>query len=163
MAVKSIICGNSSSMGEYEVEAFKRSFVHVLIGLRTDRMESWSEKLHGLTRSDLNILIEVENNPDISLKEIRDKLDIPNSTLTYFVDRLETMGLVQRVICSRDRRSFNLKLTTKGRGIREEHDRVLGLMAARILECLDSDEERRAVVDLLLKIAERIDNVEVKE
>lgn len=124
--------------------------------LRIDRMDSWSARFAGMNMRDLHILKLVGNNPDVILKDIRQELDMPHSTLTSAINRLEEGGLLRRIISQRDRRSYGLELTAKGRAVKEEHDRVDRLMAQMTLDALDSDAERQALIDLLAKVITRL-------
>ena len=120
--------------------------------LRVDRLGSWSKELEGIQLLDLHILKLVDQNPEIILKEIRQELNIPHSTLTSAINRLEKRGLIERVISQRDLRSFGLILTKNGYNIRKEHDRIDKLIATMVLEALDSEDERQVLTRLLEKI-----------
>lgn len=136
--------------------ALAAGMVRLLEALQVDRPSAWSGSFEGLSPIDLHALAIVEAKPDVILKEIKDYLDVPNSTLTGIVDRLENRGLAERIISSRDRRSFGLKLTGKGRTLRAEQQRVRRSAAAKMLEALDSDEEREAFVSMMAKIGHRL-------
>jgi DNA-binding MarR family transcriptional regulator len=104
---------------------------------------------------ELHILLLVQVRPDIVLGEIREKLDVPNSTLTSVIDRMEKHGLVKRIISPGDRRSYGLEMTGKGKEIRREHDRILLMLATKMLATLDK-EERKTFIRLLSKVADNI-------
>lgn len=145
------------------VEAFPREQVYgtvrgllmVLNKMRSDRLETWSDRLKGVSKMELHILLLVQGRPDIVLGEIRDKLDVPNSTLTSVIDRMEKQGLVRRTINTRDRRSYGLEVTDNGKEIRKEHDRILLMIAERMLATLD-DDERKTFIELLSKVADNM-------
>lgn len=143
-------------MTEEKADALASAMVRLLIALKVDRPSAWSEQFEGLSPIDLHVLAIVETKPDAILKEIRDYLNVPNSTLTGIIDRLEGKGLVERVISDRDRRSFRLKPTAQGRKIRDEQRRVRRDSAVRMLEALDSDAEREAFIAMMTKIGDRI-------
>ena len=131
--------------------------LHVVqFGLRIDRLYDSSEQLKGITPVELHILKLVSEHSDLILKEIREELDIPQSTLTSAIDRLEKRGLIQRVISQRDRRSFVPELTDAGRRVQGEHDRIDEMIARRLLELFDTEEERQTFVQALMKISERL-------
>ncbi|MCD4843972.1 MAG: MarR family transcriptional regulator [Methanosarcinales archaeon] len=92
---------------------------------------------------DLGLINEVTNNPDPIIKEIKEKLDIPPSTLTSSINRLEKKGLIRCMISTKDRRSYELQLTDKGEEIQSEHLKVDRMAARKLLESLDSNEERK--------------------
>lgn len=130
---------------------FDRLLQATLESLRIDRPETWSRRLAGFLVLDLHVLALVAAQPDSILREIRDRLEIPNSTLTSVVDRLEKRGLLRRVISPRDRRSYGLALTPAGRKVQTEHDRVHRRIAAQVLDALDEAEQQR-LIDLLAKV-----------
>lgn len=125
--------------------------------IRLDQLGDWSKKLRGMAQLDLHILKLIAEQPDIILKDIRDELHIPNSTLTSAINRLEERGLLNRVISRRDRRSYGLELTKKGWGIKAEHDRVDQTIAQKVVDTLDDDDEVESLIALLGKIAQGFD------
>jgi DNA-binding MarR family transcriptional regulator len=149
-------------MAEQNTVALSTGMVRVLEALQVDRPSAWSKSFEGLSPVDLHVLAIVEAKPDVILKEIKDYLDVPNSTLTGIVDRLENKGLVERMISSRDRRSFGLKLTGKGRALRDEQRMVRRNAAEKMLGALDSDAEREAFVAMMVKIGDRLRKEEQK-
>ncbi len=90
------------------------------------------------------------------LKEIREELGIPQSTLTSAIDRLENRGLVRRMISDRDRRSFVPEVTGAGRRVQKKHDRIDEEVAAKLLGLLDTEEEREAFLQMLTKISKKL-------
>jgi DNA-binding MarR family transcriptional regulator len=143
-----------------KADALVSGMVGMLEALKVDRPSAWSKSFEGLSPLDLHVLAIAEAKPDIILREIKDYLDVPNSTLTGIVDRLEKRGLAGRIISQRDRRSFGLKLTGKGRALRVEQRQVRRNAADRMLGALDSDAEREAFVALMAKIGRRLQTEE---
>ena len=127
-----------------------------LKALKLTHLEDWSDKLKGIVMTDLGILHHVAQNPDGILSDIKEALEIPHSTLTSAVNRLEERGLVRRVISARDRRSFGLVLTESGQAMQREHSRVDRMITGLVLEALDSGKERRTFIGLLEKISSRM-------
>lgn len=104
--------------------------------------------LEGLSTVDISVLAIVSRKPDVILREILGVLEIPASTLTSAVDRLEKRGLLRRVISVRDRRSFGLELTEEGKRAQEEHKNE----EEDVLRCVlgaYTPEERSELVRLL--------------
>ncbi len=67
-----------------------------------------------LTPAQFDIIATLGNTPGMSFKELGEKTLITKGTLTGVVDRLETKGMVRRVIKPEDRRSMIVQLTDKG-------------------------------------------------
>jgi DNA-binding MarR family transcriptional regulator len=88
--------------------------------------------------------------------DIRKALDIPHSTLTSAINRLEKRGFLKRVITQQDRRSYSLRLTKKGEQVQTEHHRVDIMLADKLLEALDTNKERVQLIRLLAKISNKL-------
>jgi len=149
--------GGNITEKERQAESLKDSVLTVVNVFTADRLYLWSDKLAGIEEIELHVLIIIERNPEAILKEVREVLGIPNSTLTHTIDRMERNGLIKRVISPRDRRSYGLKLTKKGWGVRQEQDRILKMVITMALDFLDSDDERATLARLIGKIAGRMD------
>lgn len=67
-----------------------------------------------LTPPQFDIVATLGNTPGMSFKELGEKTLITKGTLTGIVDRLESKGLVRRMIKADDRRSMIVQLTEKG-------------------------------------------------
>ena len=131
--------------------------IHMFIkALKLTHLEDWSADLKGIAPLDLGILSHVARNPDIILGDIKAAMDIPHSTLSSAVNRLERRGIVRRVISERDRRSFGLVLTEKGEAIQREHRRLDAMLSGLVLEALETDAERKTFIDLVEKVSRRI-------
>ena len=113
-------------------------------------------RLKGLTVLEMTILLAVHKNPDIIMKDIIQITNMPNSTLTSVIDRLEKRGLLRRSISARDRRSYGLELTDEGKLINAEHFRYEEMFFMKILQALDNDEEREIFLKLFKKIVDRV-------
>lgn len=144
-------------MDNSQVKLFNDLLHVVQFGLRFDRLYDSSEHLKGIAPVDLHILRLISTHPDLILKEIREELGIPQSTLTSAIDRLENRGLIRRVISQRDRRSFVPELTKAGRRVQQEHDKIDEMVVRKLLGLLDTEEERLAFVRGLEKIARRLE------
>lgn len=71
----------------------------------------------GLTLQQMGILNIISVFPEITLKEITDKLNIPKSTVSVNVDSLVNLELIDRKITEEDRREIHLTSTPKGKEI----------------------------------------------
>ncbi|WPC44101.1 MarR family winged helix-turn-helix transcriptional regulator [Clostridium sp. JS66] len=111
----------------------------------------------GITSNELSVLKVASKYPDAALKEISQYLDVPGSTLTSTVDRLEKRNLVKRVISSKNRRSYSLELTQDGVKISELHEDAENQLWKKVLGALDKDSERDTLINLLDKISKGIE------
>lgn len=135
------------------LEAISDLLHRITWNVRLDQLGTWSAKLKGMTQLDLHILKMIAERPNIILKDICDRLHIPNSTLTSAINRLEERGLLKRLISQRDRRSYGLELTDKGWTIKREHDRVDRLIAEQVFAALEDESEAQTLVRLLEKVS----------
>lgn len=68
----------------------------------------------GLTRSQFDVLATLGNTEGMRLQDLAHKTLITKSSLTGVVDRLESRGLLRRVVPEDDKRSFVAVLTPEG-------------------------------------------------
>ena len=114
------------------------------------------KKLGGITSLELGILDQIARKQGTMIKEIKKKLHVTGSTLTAAVDRLNERGYLERVISPRDRRSFNLKMTSEGK---KAHDRFLTMereFLKKLLSTQKTPEARKGFVSMLHTAALRI-------
>ncbi|TGE32169.1 MarR family winged helix-turn-helix transcriptional regulator [Desulfosporosinus sp. Sb-LF] len=69
----------------------------------------------GLTLQQMGILNTIYSSPEITLKDITEKLQLSKSTVSVNVDGLVNSGLVERKTSEVDRREIQLTLTTTGK------------------------------------------------
>ncbi len=146
--------GLDGNRGPDEATRLAQAFLKIVNGIRSDRLWAWSTALEGYTNLDLHVLRMVYRKPDLILKEVRDNLELPNSTLTSVIDRLEKRSVVERTINRRDHRSYGLKLTEYGEELLAEHERVLHLMMERLLECLPHGSDPTEFVEEMVRIGD---------
>ncbi|MGW3018003.1 MarR family winged helix-turn-helix transcriptional regulator [Streptomyces longwoodensis] len=85
---------------------------------------------HGLGASDfevLDVLAEGSGRTGYRVQEIAERVHLSQSALSRLIARLEKDGLVERGLCSEDRRGVRVVLTAKGRAL---HGRVLPVQRA---------------------------------
>jgi DNA-binding MarR family transcriptional regulator len=131
--------------------------IHVLLlKLHLTRLGQWSNKLEDIHFLDLHLLSQAEHHPEDAIGDVRKVLQVPHSTLTSMIDRLEKRGLIRRAINTRDKRSYRLELTASGREVQREHHRVERLIAGRMLAALPDEKTRQEFVRLLGAMTQRL-------
>ncbi len=124
------------------------------------RLQEEHEKISGdcihMPIGDVLILQLVADNPEIILRNVREALGMPHSTLTSAIDRLEARSLLRRTITDKDRRSYGLELTRDGRAFQERHDRADNDLAIRVLRILGSDRDRLRFIEVLQHVVDRL-------
>ena len=139
-----------------QVEITNKAFHRLWFSLLLGRPDLFSEKLKGLSFIDLNVISISYEKPGLILKEIREYLKIPQTTLSSIVTKLEKLGLVERVITRRDMHSYSIKITDKGKGVIDEHRRIDINQARKVIMTLEG-QERYDFVALIEKVASRIE------
>ncbi len=119
-----------------------------------DQMKDYEQKFPNflsLTTNEISVIQIVSVNPDIILKSICEILDLPKSTLTNTINRLEEKGYLFRTITKKDLRSYGLSLTEKGIQVQKEYIEYEHQVFRKILETLEA-EERTEFLSLMKKI-----------
>ena len=92
-------------------------------------------------------------------KTLGARFEVPVSTMTGLVDRMEKKGLVRRVHGRRDRRSIELEATPAGALALREQDRGTEAIARGMLAPLP-DRDQRSLITILRRIRDAIEGEE---
>lgn len=126
-----------------------RHLWHAMLGcMRSVKAEARFGPIHGLSPLETETLDQVAEHPDLILRELSAALQVPKSTLTSLLDRMERQGLLVRTLSVRDRRSYGLALTDPGRLAQQTHLDFEAAAWSRALRPL-SDSQRATFLDLL--------------
>ncbi|WP_234125120.1 MarR family winged helix-turn-helix transcriptional regulator [Clostridium hydrogenum] len=135
------------------VDSFSKVWHKVLKFSYGNQVSEKFKELKQLSHIEISIISLIYNNPDIIIREICDEIDVPKSSMTSMIDRLEKKNYLIRVISKRDRRSFGLKLTEEGMKIQEQHEKYEEEIFNFIINSLDTEEEKETFIRLTDKIA----------
>lgn len=138
---------------EKQVAELSKLWHGMLIASDYKNIEQKFSRIQGLSTTEIAVLSLVAQNEEIILKEIVMKLDIPKSTLTNIINRLEKREFINRVISNRDRRSCGLKLTEEGNLAQKEHIEFEKTVYGKIIMALNN-EEREELLELMRKIVQ---------
>ncbi|OOM82293.1 HTH-type transcriptional regulator MhqR [Clostridium puniceum] len=122
-------------------------------------IESRYSNIQGLSTNELAIIRIISEKDEVIIKDILEALNIPKSTLTSIIDKLEKRNFVIRAISKRDRRSYKLELTEKGKVAQDEHIKFEEEVYGNIIISLDTYEEREDFLKLLRKIVGNISSI----
>ena len=141
---------NSAGWNE-QISGFSKVW-HQLLKLdqQMDSEQNYKEFL-ALNRNEINVISLVSDQPDVILKDISSALDLPKSTLTSIISRLERKGYILRIISQKDLRSYGLRLTERGIRAQKEHLEYEKEVFGAVLGTLEADE-RKELVRLMGKI-----------
>jgi DNA-binding MarR family transcriptional regulator len=139
-----------------QVEELSRIWHSMIMEPGYKSVESQFSRIHGLSTVEIGVLRIISEKEDVIIKDIVDILKIPKSTLTSVINRLEKRRLIERTISSRDKRSYKLVLTREGILAQKEHVEFEKKFYAKIMECLDTWEEREELLKLIKKIVNNL-------
>jgi DNA-binding MarR family transcriptional regulator len=142
---------SSKDYTQDQVDAIRSVIQQAWLMLQTE-YEKTSSGCIPMTMGDRQVLKMVAAKSDIILREIREALGMPNSTLTSAIDRLEDRGLVHRTVSKRDRRSYGLELTPGGRAYMQLQNQAEEAFAVHVLDVLETEADRRSFIDSLSKV-----------
>jgi DNA-binding MarR family transcriptional regulator len=138
-----------------QAEALNQAFHNILFSVMFARPDSQSTEVQKLSFIEMHLIGLAGKQPDLIIKELRQYLKVPQTTLSSIIAKLEKTGLVRRVINNRDMRSFSLKITAKGKKIREAHEQADLKQAQGALLAL-TETERDIFIELLQKVGEAL-------
>ena len=141
-----------------QVEAINKAFHQIWFGVMFNRPDFKSEHIQKLSFIEMHLIGMADDHPDMILKEIREYLRIPQTTLSSIIAKLERQGLLRRIINRRDMRSFSLEVTGAGRRIRETHKKYDLEQARESILALDEDE-RDEFIRLFRKVANKVSQI----
>lgn len=149
-------------INENEIKSLDKVWHKLIFVMQKVGTELWKDKLKNISTIEVSILNIVEMKPDVILKDIVNILQIPGSTLTNAVDRLEKKGLIKRTISQKDRRSYGIELTDEGKKAQEEHKKGERILFSQILEGYSSKNDRDELIRQLEKLACQLNRVKGK-
>jgi len=127
---------------------FRRSFRNIDL----DRVAE------GLSHPHIMVMRMLEDHERQSVSAIGDRQFISRPQMTHIVDKLVSLGMVERTIDADDRRVINLVLTDTGRRIMRQCDAVIRQSIKQSLSALeDKDiEEMSAALSKLAEIVSKL-------
>ena len=130
----------------------RRVLEALTLRMRVDGLDLPSQL--GLHNRELSILARVVLAGPLSLKELVADLDIPPSSMTTLVDRLEASGFARRIPSAVDRRLVVLEATSTAADALEASMAGFTRVAARMFDVLSEGEQEQLLL-LLGRMADR--------
>jgi DNA-binding MarR family transcriptional regulator len=115
------------------------------------KIEICTDQLKDLNVIDVKLLKLLTMHPDYTAKSLSHYLNVPASTMTNALRRLEKAGLLTRSIQESDLRSFSLSVTESGKEAITAHREAEQLMFERLLHDFQP-EEAEIFVELFEKL-----------
>jgi DNA-binding MarR family transcriptional regulator len=132
-----------------QVNRLLHGFIHAI---RIHRLGFWSETLDDYSALELHIIEIIHRGKEIPIGEIRKRVDIPKTSLSTIIKKLESKRLIERRINKDDFRSYLLSLTREGEELHKEHERVDFLLAEKVVSALNDENSLRNMAEYLEKI-----------
>ena len=121
-----------------------------------EKLSSWEHSVvrdQELTLPQMHTVEILGAHGPLRMKELAQKMGVTTGTLTVLVDRLEGKNVVRRAPNPKDRRSYLVELTSRGRAHYEEHDKHHAQLTKELTAAL-TDEE----VDQFATILEKMNS-----
>jgi MarR family 2-MHQ and catechol resistance regulon transcriptional repressor len=96
---------------------------------------------YGLNVSEFGVLEALYHKEKLSVKGIIDKVLVPNSSMSYVIENLVNKSYISKIQSQKDKRSFMLELTSKGRELMDKIFPLHKKNMRAILDVLDENEE----------------------
>ncbi len=109
--------------------------------------------LQGLVPTHGNIIFALLNNEQMTMKDLATLVRRDKSTITTLVTKLENLGYIERFPCPDDNRVSFVRLTGKGRELREPFAAISRGLVETGLKGISSSEKEQ-LAKLLKKIIE---------
>jgi DNA-binding MarR family transcriptional regulator len=107
----------------------------------------------GLTPLEFSVLTALEDTPDIDQRSLAARLGVDTASAHHLAHRLEAAGYIERLIDGNDRRARALRLTPRGKALREQLRPDARASQERILAPL-ARKDRRLFLDMLTRLVE---------
>lgn len=110
----------------------------------------------GISPHEMYVLERIYLHSNMLSKDISNKYNIPPSTLTGILDRLENKKLIERLRTNKDRRSIELKATENGKSAVEKHITEDQIFASNLFGSLEP-QKKEQLKTLLQELLEKVD------
>lgn len=138
-----------------QIEAVNKAFHQIWFAVMFNRPDYKSENIQKLSFLEMHLIGRAYDHPEMILKEIREYLRIPQTTLSSIIAKLEKQDILRRVINHRDMRSFSLEVTDFGRKFLDAHKEHDFKRAKEFILALDEDE-RDEFIRMFRKMANKM-------
>ncbi|MBN8047897.1 MAG: MarR family winged helix-turn-helix transcriptional regulator [Paraclostridium dentum] len=134
------------------IDFVSKTFPKIHASLYLESLKEYAANIN-VNRTQLRALVFINNNGEITMTDLCEKLNIEKGSLTTMVDDLTKKGYLTRTRDSRDRRKYILNLTTSGEDIAKDFLEALGTrLESRFLEL--NEEERNKFMDSIKNLEE---------
>jgi DNA-binding MarR family transcriptional regulator len=141
-------------MRESDLDSIAENILNVVpLFRRSFRNIDFDSVAEGLSHPHIMVMRMLEEHESLSVSAVGDKQFISRPQMTHIVDKLVSLGMVERTIDESDRRVVNLALTDTGRNVIRRCDAIIKKNIKGSLSTL-ADEDIEALSAALGKMAE---------
>ena len=128
---------------------------------RLEREIGWQLKSDteccGVTLAQCHIIVEIGDRGETSVVDLSSVLGLDTSTLSRHVNGMVNVGLVDRVLSSKDRRYVSITLTGQGQKVYESIEDICNTKYARIFESIPEEKHRQVLEGFNLLVEAFVD------
>lgn len=146
-----------SEILDEQIERYKKYGHRILSTTIYKKFMKEFKELNQLSNSEITIIHMAISNEKLVLKDIVKAIDLPKSTLTSMINRLEKKGYIKRITSEEDKRCYHLLVTDKGKEIEKQHLESEYYVYSHILKGLDSKLKREQFLSLVDEILENLE------
>lgn len=132
----------------------ENSLIHKLLEV-FEYKDEYQHQTSNIQPQDMYVLERIYFNKKIVVKDISKQYNIPPSTLTGIIDRLEKKEFIERLRTNIDRRAIELVTTEKGKVVVEQHITEDRTFSSNFFNALES-EKREKFKELLSELLSNI-------
>ncbi|GHE05475.1 MarR family winged helix-turn-helix transcriptional regulator [Streptomyces alanosinicus] len=100
----------------------------------------------GIEGRHYGVLLNLATHGPLSQRQLIDLTGSDKSTMVRTVDDLEARGLAVRRPSPADRRAYAVEMTDEGRTLFADASRISNEVGARLLDCMEEDQEQLCVL-----------------
>ncbi|KGK87537.1 MarR family transcriptional regulator [Clostridium sp. HMP27] len=119
----------------------ENQLIHKLIDV-FEYKNSYQLKSSNIQPQDMYVLERIYFLEKVKIRDISKQYDIPPSTLTGIIDRLETKKYIERIRSTEDRRTIELIATELGKQVVKEHVEEDKLFSLNFFNTLQEDKKQ---------------------
>lgn len=138
--------------GGLDLDEFLPYLLNVLASRASNDLARVYAARFGISIPEWRVIAHLARNREVSVREIRRRVDMDKSKVSRAATRLEEAGLIEKRVNTGDRRLVKLSLSRKGRRLYEQIAPLALAYERRLLATLSPAEAAafRALVDRLL-------------
>jgi DNA-binding MarR family transcriptional regulator len=130
----------------------------VRLSRKFTRIINFYLKSYNITTEQWSVLRTLNESDQITQKQLSERADKDQATLTKILDLLEKHGFVERIPNPADRRSFLIKITEKGTKLAEKVTPYLEEIFTKITDHIE-EEKLRIYQQVLVELEGNIDDL----